>query len=89
MKNVSKQYLEKMQSNLRTFVPRMTIDGVEISGEIQAGLSVTLGSCGNEQFAIGACFIPTMTATITECSTPLQDKEILLEMGLAWMLCLS
>lgn len=82
MKNVSEFYLEKMKSNLRTFVPRMTIEGVEVDGEIQAGLSVTTGSCGTEQFAIGACFIPTMTASLTECSTRLQDKEILLEMGL-------
>ena len=82
MKNVSNNYLEKMQSSLRTFVPRMTIDGVEISGEIQAGLSVTMGSCGTEKFAIGACFIPTMTASLTGCSTSVQDKEILLEMGL-------
>lgn len=82
MKNVSEAYLNKMQSNLRTFIPRMTIDGVELDGDIQAGLSITLGSCGTQQFAIGNCFIPTMTAALTGCSTHVQDREILLEMGL-------
>ena len=83
LKSVSEQYLEKMQSNLRTFIPRMTVDGVEVDGEIQSGLTINLGSCGSEQFAIGNVYIPYITASIAECSKPLQDKEILLEMGLA------
>lgn len=82
MKSVSEKYLEKMQDNLRTFIPRMSIDGVELDGDIQAGLTINLGSCGSEQFAIGNAYIPYITAALTECSTPLQDKEILLEMGL-------
>lgn len=71
-----------MQDTLRTFIPKISIDGVELVGDIQAGLTINLGSCGSDEFSIGTCFIPSITASLTGCSTHLQDKEILLEMGL-------
>ena len=82
MKQVSTKFQNKMQENLRSWVPRMTINGTEISGDIQAGLTISLGSCGAEEFNIGTVFIPSITATISDCSTVLQNKEIKLEMGL-------
>jgi len=82
LKNVSEKYLEKMQDGLRTYIPRMSVDGIELDGEIQTGLTINTGSCGSEQFTIGNAFIPYITATISECSVMLQDREILLEMGL-------
>ena len=82
MKQVSTKFQNKMQENLRSWVPRMTINGTEISGDIQTGLTINLGSCGAEEFNIGTVFIPSITATISDCSTVLQNKEIKLEMGL-------
>lgn len=82
MKNVSEKYLEKMQDGIRTFIPRMSVDGVELDGDIQPGLSINLGSCGPNEFTIGNVYIPYITASIAGCSKALQDKEILLEMGL-------
>lgn len=82
MKQVSDNFIAKMQDTLRSWVPRMSINGTEITEDIQTGLSINLGSCGPEEFGIGTAFIPSMTATITDCKTSLQDKEIKLEMGL-------
>lgn len=82
MKQVSDNFMAKMQDTLRSWVPRMSINGTEITEDIQTGLSINLGSCGPEEFGIGTAFIPSMTATITDCKTSLQDKEIKLEMGL-------
>lgn len=82
MKQVSDNFMAKMQETLRSWVPRMSINGTEITEDIQTGLSINLGSCGPEEFGIGTAFIPSMTATITDCKTSLQDKEIKLEMGL-------
>ncbi|MBR5316254.1 MAG: tyrosine-protein phosphatase, partial [Firmicutes bacterium] len=82
MKNVSEKYLEKMHDGIRTFIPRMSVDGAELDGEIQSGLTINLGSCGPSEFTIGNAYIPYITASIAGCSKALQDKEILLEMGL-------
>lgn len=82
MKNVSNKYLSKMQDGIRTYIPRMSIDGVELDGEIQSGLTINMGSCGPSQFTIGNAYIPYITASLTGCNRLLQDREILLEMGL-------
>ena len=82
MKQVTDTYLAKMEDTLRTYIPRLTIDGVELDGELQTGMTINFGSCGSEAFSIGSVFIPSISASIFECSTKLQDKELFLEMGL-------
>lgn len=82
MKRVTDNFLAKMEDTLRTYIPRLSIDGVEIDGDLQAGMTINLGSCGSEAFSIGTMFIPSISASISECTTKLQDKELLLEMGL-------
>ena len=82
MKEVSSKFQEKMQDSLRSWVPKIEIDGNEIPCDIKTGLTINLGSCGPEEFNIGAVFVPSITATISDCSVALQNKEIKLYMGL-------
>lgn len=82
MKTVSTAFMNKMTENLRTWIPRMTINGTEVSGDIQPGLTINQGSCGAETFTIGVMYVPYITASVKDCTTVLQDKEIYLEMGL-------
>lgn len=82
MKQVSSKFQDKMQDNLRSWVPKIEIDGNEIPCDIKTGLTINLGSCGPEEFNIGAVFVPSITATISDCSVALQNKEIKLSMGL-------
>lgn len=81
MRSVSNAYLSKMNDNLRSWKPRVTIDGIEISGEI-TNLTINQGSCGTEAFKLGAVYIPYITATLTECTIQIKDRELFLEMGL-------
>lgn len=82
MKIVSNAFTAKMRETLRTWVPRMTINGVEIEGDIQTGMTINKGSCGTEAFSVGAVFVPYITASIKDCNTLVQDQELFLEMGL-------
>lgn len=83
MKRTSEAFNLKMQDTLRTYRPRMTIDGVELIGSACDGLTIKLGTCGSDNSLVGGVvYVPSFSATIAECGTVIQNKEIKLEMGL-------
>lgn len=82
MKTVTNAFNEKMNDTLRSYIPRLTINGSIVTGSIMPGLTINYGSCGEESFAPGAIFIPSITVSIINCTDNIQGKEMLLEMGL-------
>ena len=79
---VVKNYENKLNDTLRTYIPHIFIDGTEVECEVQSGLNINLGSCGSDAFSIGNMFIPSVSMSLSECTASFEDKEILLKMGL-------
>ena len=81
MITVSADYQTALTLPARTFSARLMYQGAAVSGKIRS-LKVNKGSCGESQFDIGSVFVPYIECTIDECLIPLQDKELLLQIGI-------
>lgn len=80
MINVSERAMTIINSESRTFLSRLLVDDVQVSGEIRA-LKIYKGSCGDSQFAPGAVFAPYIDATLDYCTDLLEEKELKCQFG--------
>ena len=85
MIQVSNTAKEALARDSRTFLCKLLINGTtDVAGSVRA-LKVNKGSCGAEQFQIGAVYVPFITATIDyegQTMDSLNGVELLVQIGI-------
>lgn len=70
-----------LEGTSRTFLARLLRNGEVISGDIRS-VVVHKGSCGDQQFAVGALFCPYIDVVIDGCGEALKGVELTLQIGI-------
>ncbi len=70
-----------MKKTSRTFRAGFLLDGTEVSCDIKK-IIITRGACGSETFSPGGVFSSYIEATVDELEESLENRELLLQMGL-------
>ena len=81
MINASELFSSKIVESTRQFSARLMYGTEEISGAIRS-VQITSGACGEGNFTVGAVFSSYIEVVIDECEDILEDKELLLQIGL-------
>lgn len=81
MIQMSEAFAAQMGSNARKIAVRFLLDGTEVEGNIKE-VTVNKGACGDGEFTVGSVYSSYITATIDDCPTPLENKELELQVGL-------
>lgn len=80
MIGTSALFSQKIAESSRQFRARLLYDGAAISGEIR-NITINKGACG-ESFSIGSIYSPYIEVTLDKCEEILENKELLLQIGL-------
>lgn len=62
------------------YTARISYNGTVISCDV-ISCTISKGSTGNEAFSVGGCFVPYIEMEVRELNTPLENKELKLEVG--------
>lgn len=81
MINASELFSSKIAESTRQLSARLMYDTEEISGAIRS-VQITSGACGEGNFTVGAVFSSYIEVVIDECEDALENKELLLQIGL-------
>ena len=79
--SVSNDFLEVLARPSRHFAARFKDNGTEIELAIK-NMSVTTGTCGGTTMAVGVAYAGYIDVTAKRIDTPLEGKELSLEIGL-------
>lgn len=80
MINASELFSSKIAESTRQLSARLMHGTEEISGAIRS-VQITSGACGEGNFTVGAVFSSYIEVVIDECEDVLEDKELLLQIG--------
>jgi|GEM_PF-2650591 len=80
MIGTSALFSQKIAESSRQFRARLLYEGAAISGEIR-NITINKGACG-ESFSIGSIYSPYIEVTLDKCEEILENKELLLQIGL-------
>lgn len=80
MIGTSALFSQKIAESSRQFRARLLYEGAAISGEIR-NITINKGACG-ESFSIGSIYSSYIEVTLDECEEILENKELLLQIGL-------
>lgn len=81
MINVSELFSSKIAESTRQFSTRLMCGTEEIIGAIKS-VQITSGACSESDFTVGAVFSSYIEVVIDKCEDILEDKELLLQIGL-------
>ena len=81
MINTSQLFSSKIAESTRQLSARLMYGTEEISGAIRS-VQITSGACGEGNFTVGTVFSSYIEVVIDECKDALEDKELLLQIGL-------